>query len=366
MEYNRGVRYSLIAMVIAGCVIWSFMSADRSTAAMDYPREEILVDADWLDKHKDNAEVVIVDVRTDKHFDGRVVPGAIRLPWSEFRRGDKATDIAGRFVGVHSAQNILGKHGIAPTDRLVLYDSVARDGGATASYVFWILDLLGHKEKMILDRGIDGWTDAGKSVVNRPLTRAPLVYTASSDDIDRRRLIGGEFIYRRLGDPYYQIVDVRSQAEYRGRKGTKGLRGEPLKMGHIPTAVNINYESAWRDDWSKAVKSYPALRELYRGLDPNRGVIVYCNSGRRSSFSYFVLRLMGFADVYTYENSWKEWGRPQSYFPVEIQENRLSKRTLPGVGKKTASNVVSDGRNTDEKAPRPDKTPKGGYVSCGG
>lgn len=43
----------------------------------------------------------------------------------------------------------------------MLYDSVERDGGATAAYVFWVLDLLGHTRKMVLERGIDAWEEAG-------------------------------------------------------------------------------------------------------------------------------------------------------------------------------------------------------------
>jgi len=71
-------------------------------------------------------------------------------------------------VGLSAAQDILGRHGITPQDTLVLYDSVERDGGATASYVFWVLDLLGHSKKMILERGINGWKDAGYDLVTTP------------------------------------------------------------------------------------------------------------------------------------------------------------------------------------------------------
>ena len=103
---------------------------------------------------------MIVDVRTDEYFDGKLIPGAIRLPWSQFRREDQATNMDGLFVGPAEAQRILGQHGLFRNDRIVLYDSIARDGGATASYLFWVLDLLGHENMAILERGIDGWLDA--------------------------------------------------------------------------------------------------------------------------------------------------------------------------------------------------------------
>ena len=166
-------------------------------------------------------------------------------------------------------------------------------------------------------------------------------------------------VYKRLADPYYQIVDVRSRAEYLGEEGTKGLEGNPLKLGHIPGAYNINYQKAWVDTESKRIKTYGALQDLYSGLDPRRCVVVYSNSGRRSSFSYFILRLMGFPDVRTYEASWKEWGLPGKFLPVQLSENPLE-----GARPQASSGTV-DEQQPQQPAKRSGE-PAGGYVSCGG
>jgi thiosulfate/3-mercaptopyruvate sulfurtransferase len=66
------------------------------------------------------------------------------------------------------------------------------------------------------------------------------------------------------------------------------------------------------------------LQQLYKGLDPNRAVIAYCHSARRGSFGYFILRLMGFADVLLYEPSWMEWGSHHYYYPAMPNDMRLS------------------------------------------
>lgn len=286
------------------------------------------------------------------------------MVWSQFRYNDVGHDLASTLVGVRQAQDILGRHGITRKDTVVLYDSVKRDGGATASYVFWVLDVLGHERKMILERGIDAWKDEGFELVTRPEKPEALLYQAPTGQVHREKLIDADFVYKRLGDLFYQIVDVRSDEEYRGEKGTKGLDGTPLKLGHIPTAVNINYESAWTDPESKDIKSYARLQKLYRGLDASKGVIVYCNSGRRSAFSYFVLRLMGFETVFTYEPSWKQWGNPDNFYPVETRENRLAGNRLPEASKTSASN-----RSVQKEQPSAKTSsgkPSGGYVSCGG
>jgi thiosulfate/3-mercaptopyruvate sulfurtransferase len=362
MKNTGALRYFIIAFLLLAGALWSFSSAAQKEVS--YPNENFLVDAVWLKAHLNDEDLVIADVRSDEYFNNSLIPGAVRMIWSDFRINDVGKNLASTFVGVKEAQNILGRHGITRTDTVVLYDSVRRDGGATASYVFWVLDVLGHEKKMILERGIDGWKDAGFKLVTEPMQSTPLLYQAPSKRIEKGKLIDGDFVYKRLGDYYYQIVDVRSEAEYLGEKGTKGLDGAPLKLGHIPTAVNINYEAAWTDPETKGIKSYSELRKLYRGLDPSKGVIVYCNSGRRSAFSYFILQLIGFEQVFTYEPSWKEWGNPDNFFPVETRENRLTGSLLPEPAKQTvAARRISRDPKSGKSATG---KPSGGYVSCGG
>jgi thiosulfate/3-mercaptopyruvate sulfurtransferase len=367
MKNTKVFRHIVIATLLSLGVLWSFSSAAEKEGG--YPNDQFIASAQWLKKNGDDKNVVVVDVRSDDHFDGSLIPGAVHMPWSLFRHNDIGENLAETFVGIQEAQKILGDHGITPRDTVVLYDSVARDGGATASYVFWVLDVLGHEKKMILERGIDSWKDAGFERVTTPRQTEPLLYQVPSKKIAKDKIIDGDFVYSRLGDYYYQIIDVRSAEEYTGRKGTKGLDGTPLKLGHIPTAFNINYVEAWTDGQNKNIKSYAELQSLYAGLDSSKGIIVYCNSGRRSSFSYYILRLMGFDNVYTYEPSWKEWGSHDNYYPVETRENVLKSSVLPEPTRISGSGSSTTNRksgNTDTSSPDKSNEPSGGYVSCGG
>ncbi len=356
MGEGRAFRYVVIVAVLAAGVGWTLASA-RTTRG--YPGGGFLVSAKWLKAHLEDPGLVVVDVRTDKYFDGRVIPGAVRMPWKAFRYNDRARGVGGVFVGVERAQEILGQYGIGRENTVVLYDSVKRDGGATASYVFWILDLLGHRNVKILHRGIDAWVEAGGQVATEPARLDPVTYQAPSDEIRLRRWATGAFVRDRLGDPVYQILDVRSREEYLGEKLNQALGGGALKAGHIPTAYNVNYKLNWASKDTRALKAMGELLELYRGLDPARPVIVYCHSGRRGSFAYFVLRLMGFQDVMLYESSWYEWGNPDLFFPVELEERKLT-GALPYPVKKAALKLPARGA-AGRKAPA-----KGGYVSCGG
>ena len=357
-------RHIATFVVLCAGVWWAMASATTQAARGDeYPAGEILVDAQWLMEHIDEPNLIVVDVREDKYFDGKLIAGAVRLPYGEFRQDDTALGIGDNFVGTTEAQKLLGQAGISRPDELVLYDSVARDGGATASYVYWVLDLLGHEKIRILERGIDAWVDAGGQLATEPRVLGPSMYQALSEEIDLRKMADGAFVYSRLGDPFYQVLDVRSREEYLGEKANKALAGGPLKLGHIPTAVNIDYTDNWADPETKKFKSYEQLRELYRGLDSSKAVVAYCHSARRSSFTYFVLKLMGFSHVIVYEPSWYEWGSYSKFFPVELSENKLAGGELP-----QASRTVNASVKKETAAPPQgkDAASKGGYVSCGG
>jgi len=272
--------FCLLILIFLLSLTWALASGEDDPA---YPNSDVLARVPWLAERIDrgDADLTIVDVRRDKYFDGRLIPGAVRMPWTLFRHNDLDNDTASRFIGTQAAQKVLGEHGIGRTDTIVLYDAVARDGGATASsYLFWVLEVL----------------------------------------------------------------------------------------GHIPMAVNIDYTRNWVDSETKRVKPYHQLQQLYRGLDPDRAVIVYCNSGRRSSFSYFILTLMGVRNVYAYEASWKEWGRPEAFYPVETTPISLSTKALPGASTtaQTGSAQATGGQAGNPAAGGSNKTPKSGYVFCGG
>lgn len=358
MPEKHPLRFLIIACLLAAGAFASITSASAGGKGA-YPNAHLLATRAWLKAHLKDPNLVVVDVRDDKDLDGRVIPGAVRLSWKKFRVHDKARGLADVFIGPDAAQNVLGQSGISREQTVVLYDSVKQDGGATASYVFWALEMLGHKNVMLLERGIDGWADAGGALAAEHEKVGPVLYQAPTDELRLRRGTDGAFVQMRLGDPHYTILDVRSREEYLGQKLNKGLDGGELKAGHVPTALNVEYKLNWASSETKAFKPYAELLELYRGIDPMDTVIVYCHSGRRGSFSYFVLRLLGFEDVAHYSDSWNEWGSPQRYFPVETRENKAVGGSLPAPLKKADAAQSTPGASGGGKA-------KGGYVSCGG
>jgi rhodanese-related sulfurtransferase len=114
------------ALLLGG--LWAFAAAGKASGG--YPNATILAGAEWLYRQKSDEGLVLVHVRTDEHYDGKLIPGAIRMPWSIFRTHRPAENIGEVFVGASRAQELLGQHGIGRTSLVVRYDSVERDGGA--------------------------------------------------------------------------------------------------------------------------------------------------------------------------------------------------------------------------------------------
>ena len=214
MKNGKLMRYVAIASVLLIGVYWSAASAVGSKTGKEYPNAGFLATGEWLKSHKKDAALVIVDVRMDKDIEGKLIPDAVRMPWQQFQYDEAAGNLGALFVGIERAQQLLGEHGIARNDTVVLYDSVRRDGGATSSYIFWVLDLLGHKNIKVLERGIDGWIDAGGETTADPRETEAVLYQAPSKEINLLKWVKADYIMPRLGDPYYQILDVRSREEY--------------------------------------------------------------------------------------------------------------------------------------------------------
>jgi len=148
----------------------------------------------------------------------------------------------------------------------------------------------------------------------RPLTKdVPQVaagqYNAPKRDDSAIRAFRGD-VLRHL-EAGGALVDVRSPGEYKGE--LLHMPDYPqegsLRGGHIPTAKNIPWAKAVRED--ATFKSADELKTLYQGegITPDRDVVAYCRIGERSSHTWFVLTyLLGYPKVRNYDGSWTEWG----------------------------------------------------------
>jgi thiosulfate/3-mercaptopyruvate sulfurtransferase len=104
-----------------------------------------------------------------------------------------------------------------------------------------------------------------------------------------------------LDDDTSVIWDVRSAEEY------AGLRSGSARAGHIPGAVNLDWELL--KDGNRQLRLVQDLEDLASslGLFDADQVITHCQTHHRSGLSYLVGRLLGLP-IRAYHGSWAEWG----------------------------------------------------------
>ncbi|XWN34353.1 MAG: rhodanese-like domain-containing protein [Devosia sp.] len=251
----------------------------------------------------------IVDVRSSEAFAGGHVPGAINIPFTALT--DPHAHIPGALKSDDALASLLGAEGIDATSHIVLYDD---QGGFRAARLFWLLEYYGHRKVSLLNGGIDAWVGGGGDLKKPSKVRmadearrfGSTMGTTFAVNITPRRHASADLIMARRNDPNTVVIDVR-----------------PTKMfaaGHIPWAESIPWKGSLADDGTIAGKTELMAHFASHGVTPDRAIIVHCETGEASAHTYFVLRLLGFADVRTYHRSWAEWGASDD-LPKAVSQN---------------------------------------------
>ncbi len=242
--------------------------------------------------------VVIVDARVPAEYAVGHIPGAINLPWVLFRADN------GVLTPLENVTRLLGEAGISQDNRVIVYSDTCQPcGGLSASsYIFWMLEYIGHENVSLLDGGFDAW-NATYGCTKNLTTRPPATYTAN---VMADRFADTEWVQNNLNVSMVQIVDTRTTGDY--------------NADHIKGAINIEYEELFRE--GERLKGADDLEYLIspvviKRLDKSKDTVVYCWSGASSSFLYFALRLMGY-QVRNYDESWNVWCETNGVLTIPI------------------------------------------------
>jgi thiosulfate/3-mercaptopyruvate sulfurtransferase len=270
----------------------------------EYAYPEVLVDTQWVADHLDDPNVRLIESNEDVLlYDTGHIPGAVKIDWIS----DLNDPVVRDYLDADRFSELLASKGISNDTTVVLYGD---KNNWWATYALWVFKLFGHADARILNGGRAKWIAEGRDLTEDIPNYPRGTYTAPPrDDVAIRAF--RDQVLQHLSLPNAALVDVRSPDEYSGKK--LHLPEYPqegsLRGGHIPTAVNIPWAKAVRDD--STFKSPEELRDLYasQGITPDKDVIAYCRIGERSSHTWFVLTyLLGYPQVRNYDGSWTEWG----------------------------------------------------------
>jgi thiosulfate/3-mercaptopyruvate sulfurtransferase len=275
-------------------------------------RSDVLVDADWVEAHLDDDNVVLVEVDEDTSaYDKGHIRGAVKIDW----KTDLQDPVRRDFVDKTGFEALLSAKGIGNDDLVVLYGG---NNNWFAAYAYWYFKLYGHTNVRLLDGGRKKWELDSRELVKDVPQRAATQYTAKEQDHSIRAF--RDEVVQAIGAK--DLVDVRSPDEFTGKLLAPAHLPQETSQrpGHIPTARNIPWAKTANEDGT--FKTAEELRELYTeaGVDLDKEIIAYCRIGERSSHTWFALHeIVGLGNVKNYDGSWTEYGSLVGV-PVELGE----------------------------------------------
>ncbi|QJQ95262.1 MULTISPECIES: sulfurtransferase [Halomonadaceae] len=271
------------------------MSVEASSEANLLP---LIIEPEQLHAHLDDPTLLVIDVplKPESYNEGHV-PGAVFLDHQRLMRG--SGDVPNEVPDVDALSALFSSLGLTRDRHVVAYDD---EGGGWAGRLLWTLELIGHERFSYLNGGIHAWRDAGLETSRE--THEPKPSTYRAEILKPQVSIGHEEIMARLDERGFAIWDARSPGEYAGEKG------QNKHLGHIPSAVNMEWTEAMDRERSLRIRDYAELiTELQAmGLTPDMEVVTHCQSHHRSGFTWLVAKALGFEKIRAYPGSWKEWG----------------------------------------------------------
>lgn len=307
MNYYNMKKINILLVILMSCC-YSMMAL----GAAKFSNPELLVSPETVKANINKADWVVVDCRSLKDYAKGHIPGAISLG----KRCKKALrDTTARvWRDTSKYEKLLGKVGIGNNTHVVFYYGDMKTL-TDATVGFWIMEYLGHKKAHVLNGGLDAWRKSGNRLDNKPVRKpatkfkVKVVASAYSSTDEILGIAGAK-------SPNLQLVDSRTKKENIG-KDIRAIRGgkvpnTKINISHITTLTKAKNPKTGK---MEAVPYFDAdtLTKSFASLDKNKRTIAYCQTGTRSTMTYFELRLLGFKDPANWDESWRVYGSQLAY-----------------------------------------------------
>ncbi len=260
---------------------------------------------------QEKADVRILQVSKLEEYNKAHIPNAYPI-WRPDYGNYTNPNISGMRPSHSQLQNLLRKINVPDDTKLILYD---HKGNADAFRFAWVLELSGFDNYYILNGGLEFWKEN-----NLPISNIPAPFPDSSNfQLERiselSSLATFDDVLAAMNDPNSIIIDTRELHEYFGEPFVQKNKLYRFKKGafingHIPNAIHLNWSQLTDLNGDHRIKSMKDLHyDLEQaGISPDKKIIVYCQSGSRSSHTSFVFReVLKYPHVKNYDGSWIEW-----------------------------------------------------------
>ncbi len=228
-----------------------------------FAHPEYLVDTEWVEAHKDDAGVVVVDCDVEAGYNRGHIPGAVLVPDNYEKNPD-----TGRVHLMDPGQFTAMCRGLGIGDDtlVITYDN---SQSLTAARLWWALNYYGHSNVKVLDGGWRRWIAEGRAVsFDRPKPPPNVTFTPREDE---SVMVKVDELKAACDMAGVVIWDVRSDGEWDG----SNARGNK-RSGRIPGAVHLEWFNVM-DRQTHRFKSPGEIRQALAaiGVTPEKKVYTY-------------------------------------------------------------------------------------------
>jgi thiosulfate/3-mercaptopyruvate sulfurtransferase len=267
---------------------------------------EPLVSEEWLNAHRADPNLVVLDIRSAIDGGGAQAYAAAHIPGSVHSDYDKAgwrvtrNNVPFMVPTVPELEKLIGDLGIDETSHVVVVPAgvnVLDFGSAARTY--WTLKYVGVKDVSILDGGLVAWRQASLPVESGVKAPSPKIFSAT---VDNSILALANDVEAIEGKGGASLIDARPSSFFRGKEKAPASQA----YGHIPGAVNID-SAKFYDPTSNRLKTRNELAAIATAV-PAGPAVSYCNTGHWAATDWFVLHeLLGRKETRLYAGSMVEW-----------------------------------------------------------
>jgi thiosulfate/3-mercaptopyruvate sulfurtransferase len=264
----------------------------------------LLIEPDQLETILNQDDILVVDLSKASTYAQLHIPGAVHLEYSSLAAEQKPAQ--GLLPPVQHLEKLFSDHGIGNNTHVIAYDD---EGGGKAARLLWTLEVMGHQRFSLLNGGLHAWANERHPLANTGTIPSPVIFkgTLNTDPVATT-----DYILDNLDNPDVVLLDARSVDEF------SGARRFANRGGHIPGAVNMDWILAM--DQGENLRMRPAEELLAhlasKKVTPDKEIVTYCQTHHRSSYSYIMLKILGFTNIKGYPGSWSDWGN-RADTPIE-------------------------------------------------
>jgi thiosulfate/3-mercaptopyruvate sulfurtransferase len=269
-------------------------------------------------KIKDGESLILVDARGIGNKK-ETVKNAITMDWkqishSELTDGTKIGEAGyARSLSASQMSKALGKLGLGLKDQIILFsDGYASGGWGDDGRVAWQLRQCGYKNVKIVNGGLTAMKKAGIATQTGPSKPKKKTVKISKVDTTSHDITTEQL---KMNYSEYKIVDVRSDAEYKGAALYGATTG-----GRLKGAIHISLAELFNKNGT--LKNRSKLEKMFAdaGLKKTDKIVVYCSGGIRSGYVQLILQELGYAKSYNYAESTYRWGNTASAGTADLWE----------------------------------------------